>query len=472
MIIAGAEMGVGAKLRALAPHHQRDLGVGLVLDEAIDDLHARALKVPRPAQIGLFIKARLQFHQRRDVLACFRRLDQGRDDGRVLRGPVQRLLDGDDVRVPRRLTQEFHHHVKALIGMVNDQVLGAHRRKDIAPMILDPLWKARLIGIELQLGPLIGDHLSQLRHAQQPVHQLHVLFLRMQLLGDKAAQLFGHARLDLQAHQHPAAALLEQRLELAHQILGLFLDLDIAVANDPEGALADEIEAGEQRIHEQDQDRLERDEAFDGPALLIHPLCRDLDEALHPCRHGQKRVHDAPIALALELEHQGEAQIGNERERVRRIDRQRRDHRQGVREKVIAQPFAFLGGQRVLIDQLHPFSGQQVLQLAPGLLLGVHQVGGGGVDLVELLAGRAAIHAGPVHAVAHLGAQAGHADHVELVQIARRDRQEAQALQHRMARIPRLLDDPPVELQPGQLAIDEPVRRRHQSLHISRGSGG
>src|SRR4051794_27706667 len=41
-----------------------------------------------------------------------------------------------------------------------------------------------------------------------------------------------------------------------------------------------------------------------------------------------------------------------------------------------------------------------------------------------------------------------------------RDCQEAQPLQQRMMGIGRFLQDPPVELQPGQLAVDVPVPRR------------
>ena len=51
------------------------------------------------------------------------------------------------------------------------------------------------------------------------------------------------------------------RLELAHQILGLFLDLDVAVADQPEGALPRHRVAGKQLADEHHRDVLERDEA-------------------------------------------------------------------------------------------------------------------------------------------------------------------------------------------------------------------
>ena len=68
------------KLAAFAAHDQRQLGVGLQLDEAVDDLHAGAFEVARPADIGLLVEARLELDQRGDRLAGFGRLDQRLDD--------------------------------------------------------------------------------------------------------------------------------------------------------------------------------------------------------------------------------------------------------------------------------------------------------------------------------------------------------------------------------------------------------
>ena len=65
MVVAGAEMHVGADRLRLAAHHHRDLGVGLELDEAVDHLHAGALEVARPADVGLLVEARLELDQRR-----------------------------------------------------------------------------------------------------------------------------------------------------------------------------------------------------------------------------------------------------------------------------------------------------------------------------------------------------------------------------------------------------------------------
>ena len=81
VVVAGADMGIAAQRALLATQHEAYLGVRLQFDEAVDHLHAGPLQVARQAKVGFLVEARLQFDQRRDVLAGFRRLDQRGDDG-------------------------------------------------------------------------------------------------------------------------------------------------------------------------------------------------------------------------------------------------------------------------------------------------------------------------------------------------------------------------------------------------------
>ena len=88
MIVAGADMDIGRKRAAFAAHHQRQLGVGLELDEAVDHLHAGAFEVARPADVGLLVEARLELDQRGHRLAGFGRFGQRAHD----------RADSDEVR--------------------------------------------------------------------------------------------------------------------------------------------------------------------------------------------------------------------------------------------------------------------------------------------------------------------------------------------------------------------------------------
>ncbi len=58
-------------------------------------------------------------------------------------------------------------------------------------------------------------------------------------------------------------------------------------------------------------------------------------------------------------------------------------------------------------------------------------------------------------AVAHLRLEAGDADHEEFVEVVGRDRKEADLLEQRMLGVFGLFQDPAVEMQPGQLPVDE-----------------
>ena len=143
VIVAGAEMHVGAQLAALAAHHQRHLGVRLQLQEAVDDLHAGALQLVRPADIRLLVESRLQLDHRGDRLAGLGGLGQLADDRAVVAGAVEGLLDRDDRRVARRLAQELDDDVEALVGVMDDDVLLPDRGEAIAAEIADALGKAR-----------------------------------------------------------------------------------------------------------------------------------------------------------------------------------------------------------------------------------------------------------------------------------------------------------------------------------------
>ena len=83
----------------IAPHHERDLAVHLVVHDAVDDVHARFLEPPRPEDVVRLVEARLQLGHRGDLLAILHRVHQRADDARVAAGAVERLLDGEHIGI-------------------------------------------------------------------------------------------------------------------------------------------------------------------------------------------------------------------------------------------------------------------------------------------------------------------------------------------------------------------------------------
>ena len=86
-------------------------------------------------------------------------------------------------------------------------------------------------------------------------------------------------------------------------------------------------------------------------------------------------------------------------------------------------------------------------------------------DLAQLPLRRAAVRHDRADARLDLVLEARHAHLEELVQVAREDRDELQALEQRAGGVLRLREHAPRELQPGELAVQEAVRP------VSHGAG-
>ena len=216
------------------------------------------------------------------------------------------------------------------------------------------------------------------------------------------------------------------RLVEAHEILGLFLDLDVAVADDAEGAVADQVIAREQLAEERADGVFEADEADRG--------ARQADEARQHRRQHQQRAQQLVVRLAAQLEDQAEALVGDERERVRRIDGLGREHREDLLEEMPFQPLPLGGVSAFGGDDVEIDARQLLDQRAPDPLLRLHQLVGAFGDGGELLRRGQAFGAERFDAGAHLAAQAGDAHHEEFIEVVARDRQEAQPFEQRMGR--------------------------------------
>ena len=158
---------------------------------------------------------------------------------------------------------------------------------------------------------------------------------------------------------------------------------------------------------------------------------------------------------------------------MRRVDRHRRQDGEQAVEEFRLQPFPFGLGDAVGVDDLDARDRQFLAQLAPAPLLFIHQGAGGDIDPFQRFGRRQAVSRDHPDPLTHLPLQPGDAGHEEFVQVIGRDRQESQPLQQRMGGIGRFLQDPGVEFQPGNLAIEEPLLRDHQAfgqVHL-RGPG-
>ena len=122
--------------------------------------------------------------------------------------------------------------------------------------------KRAIIGLELQVGPLGEDQLGQIRQSHQIFDDHDLGFVEIEMLGDEMAQM---RRASSSLHfiwmTLPRRRRLSSDLEQQHQVFGLFLDFDVAVAQDAEQAPAGDAVAGEQLVEIKRDDMLQRDEA-------------------------------------------------------------------------------------------------------------------------------------------------------------------------------------------------------------------
>ena len=102
------------------------------------------------------------------------------------------------------------------------------------------------------------------------------------------AQRLRHPLFDLEPDHQAAPALLQRTLEEAHEVFRFFLDLDVGVADQPEGSLAAHLVAGEEPRDEQPDRVFEEHEA---ERVASSALRGTLDEAVEAERKAQQRLH-------------------------------------------------------------------------------------------------------------------------------------------------------------------------------------
>jgi hypothetical protein len=112
-------------------------------------------------------KRAFKFDDGGDRFARLGRIDQRANDGRLLAGAIERLLDRDDVGIGRRLPQEGEHDIERLVRVVDDDVLRSDRGEAIPAMLANPLGEARREGREFKVGPVFLDQFRQIGDAEK-----------------------------------------------------------------------------------------------------------------------------------------------------------------------------------------------------------------------------------------------------------------------------------------------------------------
>src|SRR5690606_8926386 len=136
----------------------------------------------------------------------------------------------------------------------------------------------------------------------------------------------------------------------------------------------------------------------------------------------------------------------------------RRTAREVLLAEELVQALLLARLELVPVDERDALGGERRLHvLGEHARVPRHEVVRALADRVQHLARREPGGRGDRDAGRHAALGAGDADHEELVQVRREDREEPDALQERLARVLSELEHPLVERQPAQLAVREPV---------------
>src|SRR5690606_23176544 len=195
------------------------------------------------------------------------RIAQRAHDRAVVGSSVKRLLDCNDFGVDRCLTQELHHLIERFVWVVYDDILFTYGREAIAAMLADALRKAWIVGRIFQVVARNGDNLRNLAERQRTLDDADAVACNPKLSRHEFTQAFRHAAVEFDADDRTAPTALQRGLKQTHQIFGFFLDLDVAVADDLEGARTLDLVTGEQTSDIETDHILKRNEPNAGLAI-------------------------------------------------------------------------------------------------------------------------------------------------------------------------------------------------------------
>ncbi len=288
---------------------------------------------------------------------------------------------------------------------------------------------------------------SEIVEPEQPGALVDLNRIDLHRLDQLVAQARLHLRGDLEPDHLAEAPAADLLLHSEKQVVRLIGDVVVRVASDTEHGLVDDLHSREEVVEVGGDHVLEWDEgeAVADREEAAQQLLRHLDPGGNLLVLLRVAEQDTPV----------EREVRDVREGTASPDHQRRECREDLageevfhllpllRIRIIQgdDPDAVLGEGRS--DLLGEAAAEAVAELDRPLAIQLdyvgrrHCVGAAGIDLRL-----------------HLVVEAGHADHEELVEVVLVDRREVDALEQRDARVLGELQDPVVEVEPGELAVE------------------
>ena len=436
VVVTGTNVRVTTQMVTLAAHHQRQLAVSLQTHDAVHHVHARALQLTSPRNVGFLIKASLNLHQRHNLLARLSCLNQRIHNGGVTTGTVQSLLNRLNTRVSGSLRQErLHTGREGIVRVVQQHVVVAGGSEHIRSLRslggVEPTGSVRnVLGVVQSRAVRTNNctHAAQIKRSRQAVHLgLVDVQLRNQQIQDGRVD----GVLNLQTDRRTETTAQKLLLQSLQQVLCIVLfHLKILITGHAEDVVLHNLHTREEGIQVLSNDVFERNVAAltarsVGGARTIH---RDHTVQLIGHLHASEQ-----LLAGLRVTHQHrkvQRQTRNVREGVRRVNSQRSQNRENIAHELLAQTLLSVRIQVV------PTHNADVLLLQSRKNLVLEHISVASLqlvsalsDLFHLLLGAQTCCRRHRQTGRNAALQTRHTHHEELIQVRRHNRQEVQTLQ-------------------------------------------
>ena len=464
VVVARSDVHVAAQPAVVAAHDQDDLAVGLQPHHTVGHVNAGFLHPAGPADVGGLVEPRLQLHRDGHLLAVLRRVDQIVDHLRAARRAVEGHLDGAHLGVAARLREEpLHRGAEGLVGVLQEQgAVLADDVKNAAGALQLRVVDGAMRGV-VQRGDLDARNLEQVARRHHAVGLEDVrLAVQAQLGAEHPATDRVHSGLDLDPDDGGELAVAKLALDEGHQVVRVLLvALGVGVAGHEERLDRHHLHPREEQVQVVGHDVLEGGEAQT-------PLQAQEPGDAGPHRHLHAREGEIAVRVA-QRHQQVQGQVRDEREGVRRVDGLRGDEREDVLEVVLAQSLLFAVREVVVFEEEHPVRLELAQQRRDERVTLRLELADDRVARLDLLLRSAPVGAQVLEARSHLLFEPADPLHEEFVEVRADDGRELHALQEWRALVHPLVQHAAVELEPGQLPVQEDAGRLQVDLR--RGCG-
>ena len=295
-------------------------------------------------------------------------------------------------------------------------------------------------------------------HAVQvdrPVDRIKIVLAEFEAVHEVRDHLRRAVVRDFEAHGIAVAARDQLAFDRAQQVVHFFfVHEQFGITRHPELVTARDLHAREQIVDMRVDDRRQEHE-------IVRPA-GDFARQRDKPRQRARRLHHGHAAAAAEgvapLEGNDEVQalVEDARERMRRVEPERTQHRQQLMLEIVPHPRLLLGVPFGAAHEADAFAFEfRDQQFVEHPVLFFHQPMRHLDDSFEYFLRAHVVRAGLHRARGDLLLQARHADFEKLVEIGVGDAQKTQPLEQRRDRVLGLFEHTAVELEQAEFAIDE-----------------